>query len=178
MAGAPGGLGTVESGVGVAKHVIVARVARAGQRDTDADRGEDFGTPHRQGHRHGVLDSLGHANRVALAVQIVEQNGELIAHHSRQHVARTQAGFDASGGSHQQLVTGTVSETLVDALEAVEIQPSHGKQRTRRTQVTGAGNQPLDPLVEHGAVGKLGQRIVEAFLFQFGLKAFLFGDVA
>ena len=69
-------------------------------------------------------------------------------------------------------------ETFVDALEAIEIQPSHGKQRTRRTQVAGPRDQTLDPLVEHGAIGELGQRIVESFLFQLGVGAFLLGDVA
>ena len=37
MTGAAGGLGAVERGVGVAKHVVVVGVARAGQRDADAE---------------------------------------------------------------------------------------------------------------------------------------------
>ena len=67
----------------------MARVARAGQRDADADRREDLGAADGEGQRHGVLDALRHANRVALAVQIVEENRELIADHPCQHVAWT-----------------------------------------------------------------------------------------
>ena len=89
MAGEASSLGSIERGVGIAEHVVVARVARAGQRDADADRGEDLGPDDGEGQRHGILDALCHANRIALAVQIVEENRELIAHHPCQHVAWT-----------------------------------------------------------------------------------------
>jgi len=74
MAGAASSLGAIERGVGIAEHVIVARVARAGQRDADADEVKTSVPTTVRGNAMAFWMRSATRTASALAVQIVEQN--------------------------------------------------------------------------------------------------------
>ena len=129
VAGAAARLRPVHRRVRVAQHVLGALVARARQRDADADAGEHLVPAHLDGRGQLLVDPLGDAGGVRLAVDVVEQHGELVAAQARQRVAGPQAALQPARGADQQLVAGLVSEAVVDRLEPIEVEVEHREQR-------------------------------------------------
>ena len=63
------------------------------------------------------------AERGALVLHcVLEQDRELVAAHAGDRVARSQTGLQAVAGSDEQVVACCVPETVVDHLEAVEVE--------------------------------------------------------
>src|SRR5207248_159458 len=96
---------------------------------------------------------------IACIVQPVEQDGELIAAQSSDRVGRPQATFKPPRERDQQVVADTVTEAVVDVLEAVEINEEDGEQ------VVGAAARVLDGEAEvveqERAIRQPRQRIVK-----------------
>ena len=152
-------------------------VARARQRDADADAGEHLVPAHLDRRRQLLVDPLGDAGGVRLAVDVVEQHGELVAAQARERVARPHAALEPARGADQQLVAGLVSEAVVDRLEAIEIEVEHREQRIAQ-RAPRAVKQVLEAVEEQRAVREIGERIVERLPLKLLLDLLALGDVA
>ncbi len=76
-----------------------------------------------QGHTYALGDRLG----LGGFTDLLEQQGELVPAEPRGGVARAHAALDAPRHGEEQLVTGVVTEPVVDELEPVEIEEQHGQ---------------------------------------------------
>ena len=72
-----------------------------------------------------LLDALGQVDGVALALDVLEQDRELVAAQARDEVRRAQHRLQAPREVHQQLVARLVAERVVHHLEAVEVEVHH-----------------------------------------------------
>ena len=177
VAGAATRLGPVHRGVRVAQHVLGALVARARQRDADADAGEHLVAAHDDRRGQLLVDPLGHAGGVGLGVDGVEQHGELVAAQARQRVARPQAALEPARGPDQQLVAGLVAHAVIDRLEAIEIEVEQREQRIAQGAPR-AVKQVLQAIEEQRAVRQRRQRIVERPPLKLLLRLLALADVA
>ena len=75
-----------------------------------------------------VLDAAGDRVGLVVVVEVVQEDRELVAAEPRERVALAQARFEAARRRHQQLVADQVAETVVDDLEAVQIEIEHGER--------------------------------------------------
>ena len=84
-----------------------------------------------------LLDALGHAQRVADMLDVIEQDGEFVSAQprdrmvrpeSRDHVARPQAALQPPRDRDQQPISNNVPEAVVDQLEAIQIEEQHRTQ--------------------------------------------------
>ncbi len=149
----------------------------AGGAQGDADGGGDEDLVPAEVERRGQLrpDAGGGAAGFRRLLQLLEQDGELVAAQARDGVSRPHAAFEAARHLDQQQVALQVAEAVVDHLEAVEIQEHHGqpvvvvalRPRQRRAQ----------PVHEQRAVGQTGERVVERLVRQPFLDALALGDV-
>lgn len=112
----------------------------------------------------------------ALVVRAVSENErrELVAAEAGRGVTGPHGLLEAASGLDEQLVARLVAETVVDRLEAVEVDEEH-----RGAGVTGAAaaESLADPLGEQGAVGQVGERVVLGVVLQLGLQPDPFGHV-
>ena len=129
VAGATAHLCPVHRRVRVPQHVLGALVARARQRDADADAGEHLGPPHLQRGGHLLVNSLGHARGVRLGADVVEQDGELVTAEPRERIAGANAALEPARRRAQDLVTDRVPEAVIDRLETIEIEVEHREPR-------------------------------------------------
>ena len=92
-------------------------------------------TAHIKRVRQSLLNPFGHPQCITDVPQVVEQDGELVAAEARQsevlaeprhHVAGPQASFDSPRHPHQQLISGHVSQAVVDEFEPVDVQEQDG----------------------------------------------------
>ena len=84
-------------------------------------------------------------------------NRKLVATVTGNGVGFTQNAPHALADLLQKPVTRFVAETVVDALEPIEV---HEQHRTRFHLSLAGADRLFQPLAEKGAVGKPGQRIV------------------
>ena len=84
-------------------------------------------------------------------------------------------GRDSRCDRDEQLVTGGVTEAVVDDLEVVEIEEQHGH---RTIGGLGAVQGLFDAVEEQCAVRESRQRVVERLPAQFQIEVLAFGDVA
>ena len=68
-----------------------------------------------------------------------------------------------------------MTEGVVDVLEAIEIQQQHGHLLARPLRVF---DRLLDPVVEQGAIGQPGERVVQRHALELGFLQLAFGDIA
>ena len=165
VAGAAARLGPVHRRVRVAQHVLGAVVAGARQRDADADAGEHLVPAHLDRRGQLLVNPLGDAGGVRLAVDVLEQHGELVAAEARERVARAHAALEPPRDADQQLVAGLVSEAVVDRLEAIEVEVEHREQRLAQ-RAPRAVKQVLQAVEEQRAVREIRERIVERLALQ------------
>jgi hypothetical protein len=62
-----------------------------------------------------------------VAAHALREHGELVAVQASHPIAPAQAPLDAVGDVHQEFLAGGVSERVVDALEAIDVQVEHGE---------------------------------------------------
>ena len=92
--------------------------------------------------------------------QLVQENRELVAAQPGERVALPQAGLQATRHRREQLVTHQVAKTVVDDLEAVEVQIERREWAAARRFFELFEAAP-EPLHEDRAVAEPGQRIEE-----------------
>ena len=135
-----------------------------GRRD-EADAGADDGLviPDREGRRELAADPGGDGRHDRAVGHVGAHHDELVTSQTGDHVFRAQARADALAGQHEELVADCVSQTVVDLLEAVQVDEQDGQA------LSGAGAR-RERLVEvpdqGGPVGQPGQRVLQCLSAQ------------
>ena len=111
------------------------------------DRHRSSGDVHR--FVHGCDDALGQHGRILVAGDAALDDGELVAAEAAYRVDLARTGFEPFSGLAQQLVTGWVTQGIVDLLEAVEVEAQHGEALTAAEAL----QRLVNPLSEEHAVG-------------------------
>ena len=106
---------------------------------------------------------------------VLDQHAELVAAEPRGGVTRAQARGQPVRDLLQQPVALRVSAGVVDRLEVVEVDEQHADLRVGPRA---AGERVLGAVVEQGAVGEPGQRVVERPMAQLLLEGLAVLDVA
>ena len=105
-----------------------------------------------------VEQPLGHTHRVVGGERLCQNDSELVAAEPGGGVAGPNRPLDPSADLVQHLVAEVVAPTVVDSLEAVEVDV---EQPGRLPLLAAEHDRVAQPLVEEGAVGETGQRVVE-----------------
>ena len=101
---------------------------------------------------------LRNANLVgARLIGVAQQDSELVAADSRDHVAPSEAAHQQLSNLYQSLVTSLVTERVIDHLQAVEVDEQH---RRINAVAVNPRNQPFELPHETATVGKVDQRIL------------------
>ncbi len=160
---APGRLGLVHRGVGLAQGRF-DRVVQAAQRDhADAHRQRVMQLAQlerrRQRRNHLFGDRLGLRRRhIARILDGPDQHHELVAAQTRHHVRFAHAAFEPARHGLQQQVAGGVALAVVEVLEVVEV----AEHQRAALAAAGAAEQGAAQLVEQvGAVGQVGEMVEE-----------------
>src|ERR1700694_4574606 len=122
-------LRAVHGAVGVLGQAL--DISAVGRIDTDADTCADLALRSREGKRFlsGGEDSLRHGLELGRVRELVDQHDKLVATEARggvrpgvpsDGVRSAQAFSKTQSERHQEVVTGVVSEAVIDLLEAVE----------------------------------------------------------
>ena len=168
-------LGRVHRDVGVlqelASGLAVVRVER--DADADADLEDQAVDAERLGQR--IDQALGHPARGREIGRARQQHRELVAAQPRHGVDPAQRPLQPRTDLGQQQVAEVMPESVVDVLEAVEVEQQH---RHRHPGALGGVDRHVDPVVEQGAVGQGGERVVQREALELGLLRLAFGDVA
>ncbi len=129
------GLRAVHRDVGIAQEILGLAIARRGDCDADARRGEHFLVGEADRRVQHVDQALRGKRRVFVVLDVGEQHRELIAAEARDDIARLQAIGDAAADFLEQFIAEQMADRVVDDLEAVEIEEQHRKQTTRIAHV-------------------------------------------
>ncbi len=171
---AAAGLGPVHRGVGVLHQTLVADlVAGLGQRHADR-RGQAQlrpAGPDRLGDR--ALQAVGHADRLEHPADGLAQDRELVAAEAGDRVLRAQRGAQPGRDLAQHLVAGGVTEAVVDALEAIEVDEVDGGDG----RAVAARERLAQAVAEQRAVREAGERVVQREPLELGLHPLAVADV-
>jgi len=85
------------------------------------------------------------------------------------------APLQSLGDRAQNLVAGSLAETVVDVFEVVEIEEEHGY---RRLAAPRPRQRLRHPVLKERAVGQIGQRVVKSLMRKLRLEGFPLVDVA
>ncbi len=170
------GLGIVHRDVGLDEQVLGGQVVTGGvRRDTDRCRhvrvtlAVDDGT----GAADVAEQLLGHESRGALVGQ-GQSDGELVAAHAAHDVGLAQAAPQRAGQPGDEVVSGGVSQRVVDELEAVQVEREH---RTAGAAAPGVGEQLTQLFVKAPPVDQPGQGVVVGEILKLRLEPLALGDV-
>ena len=152
------GLGPVHREVGVAKERL--GVLGAGG-DPDARAHVDLAPLDRDRIGERLEDAARGRRRVGRVVDLLDQDGELVAAEARDRVGRAQAGLEAGRDRLEELVAGPVAERVVDRLEVVDVDE---EDADRVAASRGAADCEREAVEEEGAVGHAGERVVEGLV--------------
>ena len=121
------------------------------------------------------LDDVARQRVHAFAVgNVADDHCEFVAAQAAHDLAFDDQAFQPRGDFAKHAVADQVSKRIVDCLEPVEV--DHEK-RTARAPFGGIFERLAQRLVEHAAVGQLGQRVVARKIFDL-LRGFaLLGDI-
>ncbi len=142
--------------IGVTENVVGGGAA-LGQGDADAVANGDFGPLQVDRLAKGGSDPFGQPGRGG-QVDVFEQQRELVATEPGHRVGAAHSRLQTPSHLLEQLVPGTVPESVVDLLEVVEVHEQH------RAATAGAGSQGqgvLEAVKEQPAIGQPGERVVE-----------------
>ena len=117
-------LGAVEGGVGVPDQTL-GFLAAGADRDSDAGADEVLPAAQDEGPGERLGDALGDPRGAVLAADVLGEDGEFVPAEAGHGVRGAQGLLDPGGDRGQQLITGGMSETVVDQLELVEVQEEH-----------------------------------------------------
>ena len=161
VAAAPVGLGLVERDVGLAGQLDRVEPVLAGQRDADADADEDLAAAISERLRRGLDDAPAQSASVSATRGDVGLDDRRTRRRRGARPCRWPGSMLARRRAElaDQLVAGRMAERVVDLLEAVEIEVEQSE-----AVLGGApdiGQRVVEPIVEQGAVGQAGQRVVE-----------------
>ena len=121
-----GVLGRVQGQVGLAQQVGSGVGVVVGRRDADAQPGDELDAVQPEGLPEGVEDAGGQRRQVELGGGgELGADGELVAAQAGGRILLAEAARQAGTHLDEQLVTGGMSELLVDRTEVVEVDDHH-----------------------------------------------------
>ncbi len=164
--GLPGSPGfcAIHRRVGIAQQIGGLAAVPRGNDDADAGRHEDFAPFEHDRRLQRGVKALGDTQRIGRLVNVLEQDGELVAPQARDGVPGPHAGVDAPAHLKYELVAQCMAKAVVDRLEAVEIEIEN---RVVRSMLALPQRQALlETVHEQHAVGHAGQRIVIGMVAQ------------
>ncbi len=92
-----------------------------------------------------------------------QEHGELVAAQPRHRVRGAHGRDEAAGHVPEQLVARVVAERVVDLLEVVQVEEEEGQGGT---DARGDAQGLLQAVAEQGAIGQVGQRVVQGLVAQ------------
>ena len=152
-----GALGHVHRDVRALKQKVDRATVVGRERDPDAGIHLQGQLLEPEGFGEDTLDPL-HQLADRGALQVGEDESELVAAKPRDRIAGAQAGAQTLAELAQQLVAARVADGVVDLLEPVEVHQQHSHGRVRALCVR---ERLCDAVVEEPAVRKIGQRVVQ-----------------
>src|SRR6185503_3072655 len=160
-AAAAGLLGAVHGGVGVANEVggLGVRVGR--DRDADAAADERVTVLEREWLGQRLEQPLGDGDRVVRLGDVLAHEDELVAAEARGHLVAADGAAQALGDGEQEAVAGVVAETVVDDLEAVEVDEQDGDAAAAAVD---AVERALEAAHEQQAARQPGERVTQELL--------------
>ena len=161
------GLGRVHRQVGVTQHFVGGAVAEVAEGDADAAAGHQLGAVDYHRRRQHVEQPLRQRQRSVGRADVFEQHREFVAAEARHQVARPHAVGQPACHLAQQQVAGDVAQTVVDELEAVEVEEHH--REALRGIGAAAFHGHAQALVEAVAVRQVGQAVVIGHMVQRAL---------
>ena len=163
-------LGAVHRRVGVAQQRV--GIVLAGPAEAHADAGADVAALAVEDQRlaQGLGQAARHPERVALARDAGQQDGELVAAEAGHDVGRTQHAAQPLGDAAEQAIAGAVAERVVDDLEVVEVDEQHG-------DAPAGAQRAAEALHEQLAIGQAGERVVVGLPGELLLGGPALGDV-
>src|SRR5205085_1367456 len=123
---------------------------------------------------HGSDDAARQLRGAVRALQVLEEDGELVAAEAGQGVGLPGAGAEPLGHADEELVSGAVAEAVVDGLEVVEVQ-EHDADEPARPGLAVEG--VVEAILEEGPVGEPGERVVEGLVVEPLLERLTLADV-
>jgi len=111
-------------------------------------------------------DLGGHQFRLAVVPDVAQHDGELIAAHPRNDVARPYRATNAVGDRAQHVVAYRVAQCLVQMLEMVQIEQQQCHATTPQACLE---EQRLAPLVQFRAIGQPCQRVMLGHVSDVGV---------
>ena len=168
-------LGPIHRRVGVAEQVLGPLPVLRSQRDPDAPGREDLVSPQVERGLQVVANPLGHQHRIADVADVVGEDRELVAPEPRERVAPAHPLLEPPADRDQELIAGGMPQTVIDHLEAVEVEEQDGE--TVVLLALRAKDRPAEPVHEQRPVGQVGQRVVEGIMKQLLLGHLAPGDV-
>ncbi len=157
-------LGHVHRGVGVPQE-DTGGLAPLGEAHTDAGADPARLAARAHGHLQRGHDPVGDVEDLPFG-GVHDDQGELVATEPGDGVGAAADRPQPAGDLHQQLIADGVAEAVVDGLEPVEVEHEH---RGHVTAELGVGHGLVDALGQEGAVGEVGQRVVEGEALQLAV---------
>ena len=138
-------------------------------------RSDELLVRHAQRHRERLEHALGRVGGLLNVVDVLEQEGELVAAEARGGVARAHARCKPLRDLGEHLVAGRVPEAVVDRLEVVEVE-EHDRDAAVLAAI--ARDRVAHALREQCAVGEPGDRVVEGLVRELLLEGLALAHVA
>ena len=166
-------LGSVQREVGILQELVEMDAVPRRHRDADAGIGGDQVTGAFEGSPDRAVDRLHQLFGVHGTAHRILDDGEFVPAQPRGDIGLTEAAAQAPGDALQQLVADGMAESVVDALELVDVDIKHGKLPTGLHVL----QRPLQLLAEQYAVWQIGERVVMGEMGDLLLGALARGDV-
>ena len=161
-------LGFIEGDRRILQHLRgrIVRLARGG--DADAGGQEDFPVGQRDRPSHGFTQAFGKSLGIARRLGRRQKKRELAAGQAGHRIGGSGGGNQPAADDRQQAVAHLMAETVIDGLEAVDVDKQHVGSRGLRFR-----QHPPQPVEEQGAIGQSGHPVIdgiveEAFLGALG----------
>jgi hypothetical protein len=169
-------LGDVHRGVGVADHLVGARVRlRVEHGDAEAAPQRELLVAGAQRHGQGLEHALGGVGGLLAGLDVLEQDRELVAAEAGGGVSAANARVEPARHLDQHLVARGVAQGVVDLLEVVEVEEEHGAPATLAAR---PDDGVAHALGEQRAVGEPGDGVVERLVGELRLEGLALADVA
>lgn len=118
----------------------------------------------------GYREGVGRAQPPPFRCLARHDQGELVATEPCDQIALSLGGLDAARGFDQQFVADRMAEIVIHLFEVIEIDEQQANFAATRLC---CHQDVRELLIEHGSIGKAGQRVVQRLMLQgyFGALA-------
>jgi hypothetical protein len=157
MPAAPGGLGAIQSEVGIAEQLLGAGAIARIDRQPDADLDVDLPGTDRERRVERAQRALRQLLRAVLDFGAADHDRELIAAQAGHKAGPRERGAQMAGDGAEHLIAAGMAERIVDLLELVDVD----HQQRHLALLRGGGGEPGGQiLVQRIAIGEPGQGVV------------------